>query len=290
MSRGGAPYTNIQADHSRIGEEDKSYMSLDEPLGNKGSLGQALLFDVEDPTADNLSEQVVGEHAAYHDRRWAYAFKVNVIMTIVGAICFGTKAFEAISSDQKLGGLGERRLSGESDTYAWVPVFFGGLGLVALGGGIAFGILLSLINCGKPIIWTLMGLITLSWLSLIVRLAASGSIFGAALVGLFFYFLVRFFHRRMARFHFGATNLKVSVTKVSRHQNRAARLLREFERSQGLLNASRDQCTVSGTPFRFRTSIQFLRGTPVPQWWRQRSHLPAVALPSWNEKGIVLMK
>lgn len=222
MPHGGSLHANVQPVKLLRDGEGSGGIALGETLGDYGSLGQTLLSDVEDPTSDTLSRQVAGAPDICHDRGWAYAFKINVIITIVAAICFGNQALEAIASDQQLGELGWRRLNETSDTFAWVSFFFVGLGLVALGGGLALGILHSLINYGKPIIWALMTLVTLSWLSAIVRLAAGGNILMAGVIAFFFYAVARFFHRRRARFHFGAANLKVRVTKVSWCQNSAA--------------------------------------------------------------------
>lgn len=52
---------------------------------------------------------------AAKDKGWATAFKLNVVVTLVAAVCFGKMALDAIASDS-LSGAGRRRLQVRGDS------------------------------------------------------------------------------------------------------------------------------------------------------------------------------
>ena len=52
---------------------------------------------------------------AAKDKGWATAFKLNVVVTLVAAVCFGKMALDAIANDS-LSGAGRRRLQVRGDS------------------------------------------------------------------------------------------------------------------------------------------------------------------------------
>lgn len=59
---------------------------------------------------------VASTKVATKDKGWAIAFKINVVVTVIAAVCFGKLAIDAVANDS-LSGAGRRRLQlhGDSD-------------------------------------------------------------------------------------------------------------------------------------------------------------------------------
>lgn len=151
------------------------------------------------------------------DKAWGTAFKINVAVTILSAVCFGGLAIEAVENDFMrvgCGGGAKRRLGEDSSEdidigVGWLYVVVSALGMLLLAGALSAGLLHSLISCGKAVLWSTFALFAGVYLFWAVGMMLMGMWASAVLPLLILALLASFFYRRRARVEFGAANLKV---------------------------------------------------------------------------------
>lgn len=207
--RGDACDEDVESGQPLLGGGGNDYVNLGQALEEDDSGGNSMSLDVEDPSA--RSSPVAQADDTYRDRGWAYAFRANIIITIITAGCFGRLAAEAILAQREHGGWRPLRLSDSPHEFGWLSAFVVGLGLVAIVVGLAMFVVYSLVSCGKPVVQSSIALTHLLWLLMVLMLAGLGKNTWALLALVAFPIVAYIFYRGRDRFPFGVATLKVRV-------------------------------------------------------------------------------
>eukprot|EP00904_Undaria_pinnatifida_P009366 jgi/Undpi1/555/HiC_scaffold_10.g04019.m1 len=154
---------------------------------------------------------------AAKDKGWATAFKLNVVVTLIAAVCFGKMALDAIASDS-LSGAGRRRLQVRGDSEddeesnLFAMVFQGAL-LIGTAGVVSAGVLLSLLHCSRGVLITAFVVSAGIWVVAALVLALKLSPF-FIIPAVIFAIIFRAIKKRWHRIEFAAANLQVAALAI----------------------------------------------------------------------------
>lgn len=216
MVSADAQFVDVSPGHPLLGEQKQKQVTPSGAMGEDRSLENEFRpIDVESPIPHALTRAIAGTESTYHDLRWAYAFLVNVIGTIIAAIFFGCSALKATSITEFFQLRRYSDYEAPQDLGGWLHAFLLSLGLALLAIGFDMGVLHSFVNCAKSAVWCAIVLTALAWLLAILLLAAFRWTIMATVLALIFLISAWVIFRLRHRFHLGATILKVRVVRRS---------------------------------------------------------------------------